>query len=206
MIGRFDGAKLIGGLKHLPPAFRVIFATACAERLMPAYQLFHAQSGQGDPVAMKRALEDLWANPVLPESHGKVYEQQLEKIMGLIPRDDEFEGPWTDQATYAQDSGMSLAHALRARLSGEAQEAAWSAQVAYEALDHFIINLEDIDTNQPGGEQRVISHPIVQTELGRQRRDLNELLDSADRNVQEIAFRFRDRARAEAVSFFGPPV
>ncbi len=206
MIARFDEASLVAELRHLPVAFRVIFATACAERLMPAYRLFHTQSGAGDPVAMSRALEDLWSNPVLPEVHEEIYEQQLEKIMGLIPRDDEIGASLTEKATYAQESGMSLAYALSARLTGEPQEAAWAARVAYEALDNFVINREDIDTNKPGGEQKVISHPIVQTELGRQRRDLEQLLDSSGQNVQEIAFRFRDRARAEAGSFFSPVV
>ena len=206
MIARFDEAELVAKLKHLPIAFRVIFATACAERLMPAYRLFHTQSGDGDPVAMSRALEDLWSNPVLPEVHEEVYEQQLEKIMGLIPQDDEIGASLTEKATHAQESGMSLAYALSARLTGEPQEAAWAARVAYEALDNFVINREDIDTNRPGGELKVISHPIVQTELGRQRRDLDELLDSASQNIQEISLRFRDRARAEARSFFGPVV
>ncbi len=206
MIAKFDEAELVAKLNLLPKAFRVIFATACAERLIPAYRLFNTESGDGDPVAMNQALEDLWSNPVLPEVHKEVYEQQLEKVMRLIPRDDETGKSWTMQATYAQDSGMSLAYALRARISGEPQEAAWLALVAYEALDHFLINREDIDTNKPGGEQKVISNPIVQAELRRQRRDLDELLNSSGQNVQEIAFRFRDRARAEAGSFFSPVV
>lgn len=206
MIARYDEAELIAKLERLPVSFRVIFATACAERLMPAYRLFHTQSGEGDPVAMSRALEDLWSSPVLPKVHEEVYEQQLEEVMGLIPRDDEMKGSWTRQATYAQDSGISLAYALRTRLTGEPQEAAWAARVAYEALDYFIINREGIETNKPGGEQKVISHPIVQTELGRQQRDLNELRDSSGQDVQEISFRFRDRARAEARSFFGSAV
>jgi uncharacterized protein YjaG (DUF416 family) len=193
-------------LSQLPVAFRVIFATSCAERLMPAYRLFHTEIGGGDPVAMSRALEDLWANPVLPEVHEEVYEQQLEKIMGLIPQDDEIGASWSEQAIYAQDSGTSLAYALRARLTGEPQEAAWAARVAYAALDNFVIIREDIDTNKPGGEQRLISHPIVQAELRRQQRDLDELLNSSGQDVQEIALRFRDRARAEAGSFFGPVV
>jgi uncharacterized protein YjaG (DUF416 family) len=155
---------------------------------------------------MSRALEDLWSNPALPEVHEKVYDQQLEKVIGLIPQEDEIGASWSEQASYALNSGLSLAYALRARLTGEPQEAAWAARVAYEALDNLIINREDIDTNKPGGEQKVISHPIVQTELGRQQRDLNELLDLSDKDVQEISFRFRDRARAEALSFFGPSV
>ena len=49
--------------------------------------------------------------------------------------------------------------------------AAWAAQVAYTTLDYFVINLEHIDTNEPGGEQKVISHPILQLSLG----DSNEI-------------------------------
>lgn len=99
---------------------------------------------------------------------------------------------------------MSVAYALRARLSGDAQEVAWSARVAYEALDHFVINRENVDTNIPGEEQRVLSHPLVQAEFARQRRDLDELLCTPPHQVKLTINRVRDRARVEAAEFFGP--
>ena len=39
MIAKYDESELVAELKHLPVAFRAIFATACAERPVPAYRL-----------------------------------------------------------------------------------------------------------------------------------------------------------------------
>lgn len=55
---------------------------------------------------------------------------------------------WIDEA--AADAASSLCYALRCRKTGEAQEAAWATQPLYDTLDHFVINTEDIDINQPG--------------------------------------------------------
>ncbi|HZF51180.1 MAG TPA: hypothetical protein VE093_21120 [Polyangiaceae bacterium] len=98
---------------------------------------------------------------------------------------------------------MAVIYALRAKLTGEAQEAAWAARVAYEALDNFVINKDRIDTNKPGEELRVLLHSLVQAELNRQERDVRELLAASDRDVAMTVNQLRDRARAEAVVFFG---
>jgi hypothetical protein len=121
--------------------------------------------------------------------------------MALTPQEDGVQ-PWTQEATNAQNAGMAVAYALRTRLTGEAQEAAWAARVAYEALDNFVINKEDIDTSKPGSELRVLSHPLMQAEFERQERDLRELLASGHRIV-EIVQRLRERARSDATLFFG---
>ena len=51
-----------------------------------------------------------------------------------------------------------------------------AAQRAYEALDHFVIAKTGIDTSRPGANDEVLSSPLVQAELSRQRRDIDELL------------------------------
>jgi hypothetical protein len=96
-----------------------------------------------------------------------------------------------------------VAYALRCRQNGQSQEAAWAARRAYEALDHFVINREKIDVNKPGAEARVLGHAAVQTELARQRRDLDELLGGDAKAVQQAAARLRDRAQKESALFFG---
>jgi hypothetical protein len=119
----------------------------------------------------------------------------------LIPQEDD--SPWVMEQASAEDAGAAVAYAMRCRQSGQAQDAAWSARRAYEALDHYVINRENIDTNKPGAEERVLGHPVVQAELARQRRDLDEVLDLSDVDVRRIAARIRDRAVAEGAVFFG---
>lgn len=195
----FDQQKLIADLQRVPPVLRVAFAAACAERQMPAYRAFLRESHAEDPNTLVRALEDVWMNST--KSDGEELQRQLQGCMALIPQEDVVK-PWTEQASYAQDAGISVAYVLRTRISGEAQDAAWSAQTAYESLDNFVLNREDVDTNQPGGEARVLSHPLVQAELARQRRDMDELLSVSGENLQQTVSLLRDRAKSESVAFF----
>jgi uncharacterized protein YjaG (DUF416 family) len=198
---RYDEQWLVRQLRQLPPELCVAFAAACAERLLPAYFSFAKQTGRGDPRRLAAILERLWAdlqgNPMSAEE----LKASLDTCMSLIPQEDE--EPWVEEQAYAEDAVVSLAYALRARQSGESQEAAWAARVAYETVDHYVINRVGIDTNQPSGEERVLSHGIVQAELARQRRDVEELLNAVgDANTKAVVSAFHARARADAIRFF----
>jgi uncharacterized protein YjaG (DUF416 family) len=168
---------------------------------MPAYRRFATKDGRDCPDALEYALEEVWANPGQVRDREE-FEQRIETLMALVPQEEGFRGPWTQEVTNAQNAGMSAVYALRAKLTGAAQEAAWAARVAYEALDNFVINSENIDTNKPGEERRIIAHPLVQAELARQHRDLEEL-DAGKQEVTSLIARLRDRARAEAAIFYG---
>lgn len=198
----FDEAKLTFALEHLSVPLRVAFAAACAERQMLAYRQFQARHGRDPRNALERALDDVWRDPGLVQEREQ-FEQRIEELMPLIPQQEGVQQSWTQEATNAQNAGMCTVYALRAKLRGEAQEAAWAARVAYEGLDNVAINAENIDTNTPGEEHRVLSHPLVQAELARQQRDIDELLAGKQDPAKLIA-RLRQRAREEAVGFFGP--
>ena len=202
MMRTFDESQLIVSLKRLPAQLRVAFAAACAERLMPAYRLFSTPDERFVSNEVEHSLEQVWADP-RPAKNAAELERQIEAVTALIPQEDSVQGPWTQEATNAQNAGMAVIYALRAKLTGEAQEAAWAARVAYEALDNFVINKDRIDTNKPGEEPRVLLHSLVQAELNRQERDVRELLAASDRDVAMMVNQLRDRARAEAVVFFG---
>ncbi|WP_437949188.1 DUF416 family protein [Sorangium sp. So ce296] len=199
---KFDESNLISNLERLPIPFRVAFAAACAERQMSAYRRFATQKGQTSTNTMDMALDTVWADPNATPNAADL-EHQIETIMDLIPQEGSIEGPWTQDATNAQNAGMAVAYALRAKLAGEAQEAAWAARVAYEALDNLISNNERIDPNTPGNELRILSHPLVQAELGRQERDIRTLLAADHRETTRTVQELRDRARADASAFFG---
>jgi len=127
----------------------------------------------------------------------------IDTCMGLIPQEDE--GPWVTEQAAAEDAGAALAYALRCRQSGRGQEAAWAARRAYEALDHHVINRDDVDMNVPGAEARVLADPLVQVEFRRQRQDLDVALAADDADVPDMAARLRDRATTEGAFFFGAP-
>ncbi len=135
-------------------------------------------------------MEDLNGNPI----PGKEIEAKIDACMQLIPQEDLRQ--WENGQTYAENAATSVVYALRCRQTGKSEEALWAARRAYETLDTFVINTEDIDTNIPGVEARMLSHPLIQAELGRQQRDLDEL-QRGEVTVQGL----QKRAKAEATDF-----
>jgi len=166
----YNEEQLARELARLAAPLRAAFAAACAERLKPAYDEFSKQTARVNPVQLSSILGRLWEDLDGNEMSSPQLQESIESAMELIPQGDD--GPWVlTQA--AEDAAAALAYALRCRQTGEAQEAAWAARRAYEAVDHFVIDREKIDVNEAGSERAVLLHPIVQVELSRQRRDLD---------------------------------
>ena len=199
---RYDEQLLIRKLDQLDPRSKAAFAAACAERQMPGYIVFSEQTRRGDPATLISILERVWRDLGGDQMPDDEIHRELDRCMELIPQEDE--GSWVPEQAYAEDAASAVAYALRARSTGESQEAAYAARVAYEALDYFVSNRDNIDRNIPGEEQRVLSAPLVQAEIERQRRDLDELLGAQLQDVTSAISRVRDRAKAEAAEFFGP--
>jgi uncharacterized protein YjaG (DUF416 family) len=196
----FNEQSLVGELTRLPLPFRVVFAAASAERLLPAYISFSRQTGRGDPTALTAILERLWLDAQGDRMDTRQVQENVDLSMSLIPQEDAIS--WVSEQAWAEDAAAAVAYALRCRLNGQAQEAAWAARRAYEALDHFVIAREGIDTSKAGAEAQVLSHPLVQAELLRQQRDLGELLAADQQDLLRVAQRTHQRAKAESETVF----
>jgi len=197
---KFDERALAAELGGVARWGRVAFAAACAERLIPAYRRFSERTGRGNAQKIASILDRLWddlAGMPMTEADLKA---KADACMALVPQEDG--GPWVEEQAAAEDGAAAVAYTLRCRQSGEAIEAAWAGRRTYEALDHFVINRENIDTNQPGGEWQVLGHPLVQAELRRQRRDLDELMGMVGKSLPDLARRLHERAKSEAAIFF----
>ena len=200
---RFDQAQLTSELDQLPLSLRVIFAASCAERLLPAYIASSGLTGNGDPELLTRILMRLWEDIAGERMTESELQSSVSISMDLIPQD--YHEPWFVEQASAEDASAAVFYALSCRQNGNSQEAMWSAQRACSAVDHFVTNRENIDLKPPGAVNQALEHPLIQAELARQRRDLDELLRVVDEDVRQIAARFRDRAKAESKGFFGAP-
>src|SRR5215471_3591261 len=188
---RYNESELVKTLDRLPSTRRTMFAAACAQRLFPVYARYRTKAGKCGPDALAEILARLWRDltdqPMLAEE----LERSLVLCKELIPSDEE--QLWLPERPAAQNAALAIAYALRCRKNCQAQEAAWAARMAYEALDNYVINQEEIDTNAPGAESKIVSHSLIQAELGRQQRELNELLKGKITPLQ-----LRQRAIAES--------
>ncbi len=202
---RYSRVQLTRKLDRLPPPLRVLFAATCAERLLPAYINFLDLTARAEPETLTCILTRLWEDIAgNPMKEGEA-QANISTCMDLIPPDDDMSLPV--ESSYAEYACSSVIYALMCRQGGHGQDAMWSAEQVYDALDHFVIVLGNVDLNTMGAERRIVAHPLIQAELARQQRDIEELLGAAeaDANVRQTAARFRERAKGEAGIVFGVP-
>ena len=185
----FNEVELIARIEQLPRARRAAFGAACAQRLQGAYAAYCAHTGKGDLRALDTILLRLWNDLTTSAMSDIEVAEQIKECMELIPGEDD--RPWVTEQAAAEGAASALAYSLRCRLSGQAQEAAWSARCVYDAIDHYVINHEGINTNVAGAEARILASPLVQAELARQDRDIDALLsgDVSVKNLRERSMR-----------------
>ena len=181
-------------VEQLSCALRIAFAAACAERLLTGYAKYAAKTGGGGLAVLREILTRLWKDLEGERMSDAEVDAAIKTCLQMIPQEEG--SAWVPEQATADDAAAALAYALGCRRSCRPEEAVLAAQRAYDALDEFVIYKENVDTNVPGAEDRVVSHPLIQTELARQQRDIDELLQ---RLITVTAL--RDRSRVEAATF-----
>ena len=199
---RYDESAIITALEQFPVRLRATFAALCAERLLPAYILFGEQIDACDSRALIAILQRIWQYLEGNEMSAEELQTNLDTCIDLIPKEDE--GEWVEQKAYAEDASSAVAYALRTIQNGEPQEAAWAARHAYETLDYYLTYREGPHTTDISEIERTMTHPLVQAELLRQQRDLDDLRKIAKTDDQApLLAELRSRAQADAIRFFG---
>jgi hypothetical protein len=140
------------------------------------------------------ALNYVWIH-ILTTPETSTTDRLLADVMALIP--DQDAPGWTPLTAYGEDALSALAYSLRCLQSGDAQEAAWAAGRAYEALDYFVTIRDDISPNELGAAARVLSDPLIQAELERQALDIADLRSTGESLSQELLATLRQRSVAE---------
>jgi hypothetical protein len=188
---RFDSNRLRSELEALPPGLRAAFAALCARRLARA---FAGPTSEAQAFAELHAR--LWHAVALPETNAVAAADAAERALALLPPDDGAD-------PLADDAAAALTYALRAVASGDPNDAAWAAECVYNAL-HAFLQDQGFDPAAPGGEEALVSHPLVQAELRRQADDLRALrnLGAAGLSPRPLDV-LRDRADDTARRIFG---
>jgi len=170
----FDERHLMTALDKASPPRRTAFATACAARLTRL--LLQSEATSPEKETLTNAIELLRAD--LRDSGETEVDWQalLDHVMTLLPGED---ATWHDVKSLLDDSVAAVAYAIRTRLTGSSQEAAWSARKCYEYFD----SVANQDFCRRGVEEptdlMLLEHPETQKELRRQH-DLLEVLKRTD--------------------------
>lgn len=192
----FDEPNMIDALEGMPSRARVAFAAACATRQLASYEAFADSQHLVSALFPREHVMAVWQAVEQGSPTGEIWSNRLEEVMELAP---EAGHAWTPLHAYADDAIASLAYSIRCLAADSAQEAAWAARRAYEAADQAAIILIGEDFG-PGLEEKILAHPIVARELGRQARDLQFLREHQD----DLAGMSRLRAQAFGESVLSP--
>ena len=132
----YDEAQILDQLDRLPAVSQVAFAAACAEWLYPSYEEFAHVTSQGDPAALRSAIDAAWLlaeSEVIPRND---IEHLRNLAESLVPNDDDED--WSTLSPLAQNAAASAAYALRTSLHEDPQEAVWAARQLFEAGDYLV--------------------------------------------------------------------
>lgn len=180
---------------------RVSFALLCALRVLPTYDQFKTRTGRGEPQLLKGIVDRTWRDIEADRLNRDELEHALDLCMEIMPKEDE--GTWDEVQAYAEDACAAVAYALRARLSNDPREAALAARRVYEAIDYFVTSSCKAIPDSSVSDTTMLSHPLVQAELARQQRDLQDLTDlkKTDDPWSRLS-ELRVRSERDAEAFF----
>lgn len=151
---RYDEQAIRAGLESMSPEARVLFAAACAERLIPLYELFSELTKRGDVSVLREGLKVAWS----ATDPGSVLREEIKRLRdvaeALVPDADDED--WSFSWAFAQTAAAAVTYALETWLSADAQNAVWASRQLYDVADFMVQEgaslhtyIEDIDENSP---------------------------------------------------------
>jgi uncharacterized protein YjaG (DUF416 family) len=134
---KYDETSLAKNLHDLPWSRRVIFASSCAERLMPTYHWLCLNSHSNDYEIVREALDAIWNidSEVKRPTSLKITTLRV-KLETLVALESD-EGDAIGSAV-AENAIAAVAYALRTWETDEPQESIWAARQIYEAADTIV--------------------------------------------------------------------
>lgn len=192
----FDEERLRERLSILSRPAVVAFAAACAARLENTAG--NLSKEQELKLLLSRTLDTAIAyldsrlpfDTITPE----------ENLLSAMP--DEDADPELSSAV-AEDAAAAAVYTLRTIRDGDFQNAAWAARRAYETADREVLSTLNIGAIGDSEEAYVLQHPVVQTELQRQARDLDAISEIEGHAAAEL-IAVVARARSEDILLRDP--
>ena len=176
----------------------VAFSAACAERLYASTsQKLKAASGSTDHL-LRDALDAAWQVACTGTGSEDGLQALYEHLVNAIPAEGDAD-PEDLLEPLIEDTLTLIAYAVVSAIGLEPRVWDWVSQVVFDALDHYLTDRDIVFRGDPTGRKAMLrefwEHPHVQTEVARQRRDLEELAGMGpSRSVVEA---LEDRSKRE---------
>jgi hypothetical protein len=178
----FDPQGLNILLTTMSPAKRLAFALGCAERLYPNYVAFVREQGWGDPEGLRAALDLAWCVLLGRSTEVHVVQELRRRIEDAEPETEDFQ---TILVSAALDAASAAGLILKLLEQDDPTIVVEIASLCRDTVDMYLQVVEELDPSDPAFETKILIHPLMQTELCRQRSDL-EMLASVQWSEQDV--------------------
>jgi ferritin-like protein len=190
---RFDESRLVLEVRRLGSVKSIVFSASCATRLWATIQ--KCEIGRDNiREILSNGILNIW-NSICSRNRDRIYFQKIiDSLISAIPNEDN--GFSKNYYFLLEDAIAATAYTLRGIVIGEAQESVWAARRVYESLDRFETIRLGVREYDSLSESTILNSNLIQIELSRQQRDINEL-QSLDRDIENLVLSFKGRAESE---------
>ncbi|WP_423682130.1 DUF416 family protein [Undibacterium sp. WLHG33] len=172
----FNSDVLREQLNELAAQWQLAFGASCCERLLPNYLAFNIDAKWGNFAPIREALDLVWSS-----LEGHAYDRDtVQKLIticeNVAPDSEDFTSLYV---SFAQDACFSVCGLLDFLLKNDVKEIVQAATYAMSSVDLFVQELENMRPNDPDLELKILSHPLMQRELEKQRVDLERITNTS---------------------------
>lgn len=158
-------------MEKLPSLHRIAFAASCCERLISNYTAFYKQQAWGNPVILRKALDEIWeilqGKPLDRATVNKLRRECSSDE--IVPHSDDF-GGYVGEAQYA---ALAICYTLDACLDMTGQRVVKVAELVAFTIEGFYDWDESLATKEY--IETIARHPFAVREMAKQNEDLYKL-------------------------------
>jgi len=164
----FNEVKLKQKLSKLPFWKQLVFLLIICQRLLPSFRAFSAETGfQGENV-LRELIAKAW-NTLLSGVSSTDFSSEYAQAESIAPDTEDFD---TALVSSALDAVIASSLLMKAFSSGHTDTIVEAVTLIRDSVDMYVQELEDMNPSDPGLEEKILNHELMQKELRRQREDL----------------------------------
>jgi uncharacterized protein len=185
-----EESVIITELKQVPQTHALVFAALCCERMLPNYQRFVQEHGEGDYTVLREGLDLVWEY-VLGRATPEQAQAASAACNAVTPDTEDFP---TISCSLASDAGVAMLHTLDFCADGDGKHAIYVSTLLIDAVAMYVDGKDLEGTRESLPVDVLDQDPLVMAERKRQLDDLawlkaHPVLDESD--VAEIRARYR---------------
>ncbi len=171
MEAAFNEERILEVLSKLRSHQQLAFGAACCERMLPNYDTFVREVGWRDAAPLREALDTAWEFCESQRLPGAELREMLSKCEECAPESENFTSLYISSA---QDAVFAICSLLDFLLDTDAAHIVNVARFSTDSVDLIVQEREAMDPRDLLRERKILEHPLMQQELVRQQRDLED--------------------------------